>query len=280
MMAAMIDVTIGVPTFNRADGLRRALESIASQTVQVSEVIVSDNCSPGSLNEAVVEEFKSRIPGLRFVKQSFNIGAQNNFLWLLKEAKGTYFMWLADDDELRDSNYLEVMHTSRVMCPETLLLFPEISIFFDESRANWLHGVHYRIFEKCVTDWDYLLAFCGYGGGHCFYGMWNRAALLALKLELLLDDDIAYFNEGRFLHTIFLKGGIRFEPRATLVYDGTAATKKANRVLLTAFSTYSYRVHKLYFLSALSLPRKFSLFARIAKSHYPYLFQLWRTRKR
>lgn len=279
-MAASIDVTIGIPTFSRADGLRRALESVAVQTVSVNEVIVSDNNSPGHLNEAVVEEFRSRIPGLRFVKQQSNIGAQNNFLWLLKEAKSTNFMWLADDDELRDSNYLEVMHASKMVRPEEVLLFPEISIFFDEARANWMHDTHHRVFKNCVTDWDYLIAFCGYGGGHCFYGMWNRAALLALGLELLLDDDIAYYNEGRFLHTVFLKGGIRFEPRATLVYDGTAATRKANKILLNAFSTYSCRVHKLYLSSPLSLRQKLSLLARVAKSHYPYLLHLWRARNR
>jgi len=36
-------VTVGVPTYNRPKGLKRALNSLVNQTYQNLEIIVSDN---------------------------------------------------------------------------------------------------------------------------------------------------------------------------------------------------------------------------------------------
>jgi glycosyltransferase involved in cell wall biosynthesis len=93
-------VTIGLPTYNRPQLLRRALASVASQTYSALEVIVSDNASSDQRVAAVVKEFRVQIPGIRYVRQRDNIGALGNFAFLLEQASGTYFMWLADDDEI------------------------------------------------------------------------------------------------------------------------------------------------------------------------------------
>ena len=51
-------VTIGIPTFNRANGyLRYALESAIAQTYRNLEIIVSDNCSYDD-TEAVVRHYR------------------------------------------------------------------------------------------------------------------------------------------------------------------------------------------------------------------------------
>ena len=58
--------------------MRLALESIANQTYHDIEVCVSDNATPGSQVEAVIDEYRSRIPNLKFVRQAVNIGAVPN----------------------------------------------------------------------------------------------------------------------------------------------------------------------------------------------------------
>ena len=89
-------VTIAIPTYNRADDyLKQTLKSALNQTYENIEIIVSDNCSTDN-TEAVVNSFNdSRI---RYFRQQENIGANNNFNFCLKQAKGEYFLLLLDDD--------------------------------------------------------------------------------------------------------------------------------------------------------------------------------------
>jgi glycosyltransferase involved in cell wall biosynthesis len=93
-------VTIAIPTHRRPDLLRRALECVAQQTYPALEVLVADNATEGGEVEKVVASFRSRLPRMVFHKHVSNIGAVGNFFYCLERAKGGYFMWLADDDEI------------------------------------------------------------------------------------------------------------------------------------------------------------------------------------
>lgn len=89
-------VTIGIPTYNRADRfLRSALECALAQTWEDLEIIVSDNCSTDNTAD-IVASYSD--PRLRYVRQDRNIGANNNFNYCVENAKGTYFLLYHDDD--------------------------------------------------------------------------------------------------------------------------------------------------------------------------------------
>jgi glycosyltransferase involved in cell wall biosynthesis len=91
-------VSIGISTYNRADGyLREALQSAVDQTYRNLEIIVSDNCSDDD-TPGVVREFQD--PRIRFFRQSVNIGANANFNFCLHQARGEYFLLLHDDDRI------------------------------------------------------------------------------------------------------------------------------------------------------------------------------------
>jgi len=90
---------VGVTTYNRPEGLRRALGCLVNQTYTNLEIIVSDNCSPGSETEAVGREFQTRDPRIRFYRQAHNAGMDANFKFVLDKATGPFFFWAADDDE-------------------------------------------------------------------------------------------------------------------------------------------------------------------------------------
>lgn len=97
-------ITIGIPTYNRADGyLRQALESAIGQTYPNIEIIVSDNCS-SDYTEAVVRSYDD--PRILYVKHPQNIGAIRNYNYCLEQAKGEYFLLLHDDD-LIDEDFIE-----------------------------------------------------------------------------------------------------------------------------------------------------------------------------
>jgi glycosyltransferase involved in cell wall biosynthesis len=93
-------VTIGIPTYRRPEMLRRTLAGVALQDYEPLEVIVADNATEGGEVDAVIADFRGRIPGLRYVRHETNIGSVRNFQFCLDQASGEFFMWLADDDEI------------------------------------------------------------------------------------------------------------------------------------------------------------------------------------
>ena len=92
-------ISVGIPTYNRPDGLHRTLECITRQTYQNLEIIISDNCSPSNFTERVVQEFKRNDARIRSFRQKKNHGSMFNFKFVLEKATGEFFMWAADDDE-------------------------------------------------------------------------------------------------------------------------------------------------------------------------------------
>lgn len=99
-----IMVTIGIPTYNRADGfLKQAIQSAIEQTYENVEVVISDNCSTDN-TEALVKGFTDK--RIRYFRQPHNIGPYNNFNFCLEQARGKYFLMLHDDD-LIDSDFVE-----------------------------------------------------------------------------------------------------------------------------------------------------------------------------
>jgi glycosyltransferase involved in cell wall biosynthesis len=91
-------VTIAIPTYNRADRfLAPALECALAQNWSNLELIVSDNCSTDNTADVVRSYSDSRI---RYVRQSTNIGPNNNFNYCVNEASGDYFLLYHDDDAI------------------------------------------------------------------------------------------------------------------------------------------------------------------------------------
>ena len=97
-------VTIGIPTYNRADGfLKQAIQSAIEQSYENVEVVISDNRSTDD-TEALVKGFTDK--RIRYFRQPHNIGPYNNFNFCLEQARGDYFLMLHDDD-LIDSDFVE-----------------------------------------------------------------------------------------------------------------------------------------------------------------------------
>lgn len=91
-------VSIGIPTYNRADGyLRETLESALAQTWPELEIIVSDNCSPDHTREYVLGHDDPRI---RYFRQDPALKPNENFNFCLQQARGAYFLLLHDDDAI------------------------------------------------------------------------------------------------------------------------------------------------------------------------------------
>jgi glycosyltransferase involved in cell wall biosynthesis len=92
-------VSIGLPVYNGEKYIREALDSLLAQTFTDFELIISDNAS-ADRTETICREYAERDPRIRYVRQAENRGAVANFQFVLDEAKGVYFKWMAYDDYL------------------------------------------------------------------------------------------------------------------------------------------------------------------------------------
>jgi len=92
-------VTVGIPTYNRPEGLEKTLLCITRQTYQNLQIIVADNCSENENVKKIAEEFARKDLRVFYYKHNENKGANFNFQFVLNKAEGLYFMWAADDDD-------------------------------------------------------------------------------------------------------------------------------------------------------------------------------------
>lgn len=91
-------ISVGVLSYKRPHLLCHALDSVAQQTYQNLEVIISDNGSDDPGIKEVVAKFMESHPGARVFFHEKNRGAFWNFRFVLQQATGPLFIWLADDD--------------------------------------------------------------------------------------------------------------------------------------------------------------------------------------
>jgi len=90
-------VSIGLPVFNGERLVRRALDSLLTQTYQNFELIISDNNSSDATFQ-ICSFYAARDARIRLIKQPVNIGASRNFGCVLSASSCEYFMWAAHDD--------------------------------------------------------------------------------------------------------------------------------------------------------------------------------------
>jgi glycosyltransferase involved in cell wall biosynthesis len=122
-------LSVGIPTFNRAEKLRRAAESVLRQTHASLELVISDNASSDA-TAALCAELCARDARVRYLRSETNRGPTANFNILYQAVCGEYAMVLSDDDWL-EPDYLE-------RCLEGLLADPRRSLVC--GRARYLDG--------------------------------------------------------------------------------------------------------------------------------------------
>ena len=67
-------VSVGLPTYNRPNCLKRALEIITAQTYRHLEIIVSDNASPDGRVKEVVDAYSRVDPRVKYFRREQNTG--------------------------------------------------------------------------------------------------------------------------------------------------------------------------------------------------------------
>lgn len=166
---------MGVPTYNRAASLRRALESALGQTQAEIEILISDNASTDETPE-LCAEIAARDRRVRVIRQAENVGLTANFNALLTAAAGEFVLVLADDDWL-EPTYVE-------HCLVALDADPGLVLASGGARYHGGNGAPVSGVELDLLDPDparrVLRYFAHVRDNVTIYGLIRRSALTPL----------------------------------------------------------------------------------------------------
>jgi glycosyltransferase involved in cell wall biosynthesis len=172
-------VSVGIPTFNRPEGLATTLANIRRQTYENLEIIVSDNASPDPKVAQIGRTAVASDGRVSFFRQPANGGAKANFEFVLAKSSGTFFMWAADDDAWCDE-FIErclVLHLTarRPLAIVTMEVAYETD---DGPYPIFLQGHYFHREPKETTSYERIRrAFLG-NFDNLLYGLLRREFLI------------------------------------------------------------------------------------------------------
>lgn len=100
------NVSIILPTYNGGKYIKRAIESVMTQTFSDWELLIIDDGSTDD-TERIVKEFASKDSRIIYLKNENNLGIQKTLNRGLKESKGEYIARIDDDDEWVDKDKIK-----------------------------------------------------------------------------------------------------------------------------------------------------------------------------
>jgi glycosyltransferase involved in cell wall biosynthesis len=176
--------SIGLPTYNRAKDLDRAIRSALAQDYDNLELIVCDNGSTDG-TERLCREFAARDARVRYLRHPTNLGPGANFRRALAESRGEFFMWLGDDDWI-DPSYVS-------QCADILMK--------DQSCSLACGVDHYYVGGKLERDGEpmnldeatgiarVLSYYRHVNGNGAFYGLMRRQLIADTPMYEMLGGD-------------------------------------------------------------------------------------------
>lgn len=118
-------VSIVIPTYNRRDSLKKAIESTVNQFYKNIEIIIADDNSDDGTEE-LCREYAAKDPRIKYFKHNKNIGKVANSNFAAAQITGEYCIGLNDDNRL-SRNYIEE-------CLSFMLQNPNYSVVFGLTK--------------------------------------------------------------------------------------------------------------------------------------------------
>ena len=194
-------LTIAIPTYNRVNYLRRAVNSILPQLKDGKvEIVISDNASTDGTEE-FVKQSTSHYPQIKYIRNKINIGPDGNFLQCYKVADGRYVWLLGDDDVIVEGAIQKILNYIKTSPHSPDLIFLN-HVFFEKQY----HGLKYctepfwgaKEDKMCQSKTDFMRI--------ARYQLTYMSAFLLRKNAFLQVQ-----NPERYMGTSFIHTCIAFE---------------------------------------------------------------------
>lgn len=135
-------IDIYIPTYNRKDLLKKAIDSALAQTYPNITIIVSDNASSDG-TDVMMRQMALENPKIHYYRQDQNLGALGNCQKCIYEyGVGEFALFLSDDDELLDPAYIEkavqyigTHKNTNIIIGNTRIYYSDLSLTFDTNSS-------------------------------------------------------------------------------------------------------------------------------------------------
>lgn len=178
----MKTVSVALATYNGEQYLRELLDSVLSQTVEVTEICISDDCSTDGTWQ-ILKEYAARVPNIRLQRNERNFGYQRNFEIALSMCSGMYLM-LCDQDDVWLSHKVETLLSE---IGDRLLVASDGHVVgADLTRMGHRLSDTYRIRD---AEWSFRTVLIGNRFSGCTMMIRRDLILLAGRLPVYLPHD-------------------------------------------------------------------------------------------
>ena len=150
-----IKISVCMATYNGERFIEKQLNSILKQTVEVDEIIISDDNSTDNTLKIIEKLNNPKIKVIKNLKQ----GVINNFENSLKKSKGEY-IFLADQDDIWKPNKVEitikrlkeydlVVHNAKIINSKDEKIFEKTFFEIRNSRKGLLKNLYKNSYIGC-----------------------------------------------------------------------------------------------------------------------------------
>ena len=232
----MKDLTICIPTFNRAPFLKWTRDR-AVQDFPGAKIVISDNASTDETYH-VADDY----PGIRYIRQPKNIGPFPNMRAVLLAANTKYCMFLGDDDYLLPDEVqkgIDFLETH----PEVLVYYAPCQLF-DEltQKANWdaFYVAEDQTFTRADELWNFI----------CSRHVWPEHAIYRRKgLDQILQPRTSAYWCFTDLANAAVRGPVHFAKtpyyRNLTGHPVGSRVKLGDQQCLTDFDSYRWGLEVL-----------------------------------
>ena len=206
-------ITIIIPTYNRANLIGQAIDSVLSQTYTNWELIIVDDASTDATEKIVAEYIEQDGRGtgtaihssrIRYLKNPTNLGISKTRNRGLREARGEYIAMLDSDDVWIDPEKL-IRQIDAFAKNDKLGIVGTWVTFIDEL------GAHIRTISFAETDAEIRRSFL-------YYNPITQSSVLFLKKAALdaggYDEKMTTMED----HDLWLNIGTKYEVETLPIY--------------------------------------------------------------
>lgn len=164
-----------MPVRNGGATLQLALDSMVNQDYPNLEIVVSDNASDDSTSD-ILQHYAARYEFIRIFRQDKPLTAYDNFMFVLRQARGEFFAWCAHDDT-RSLNFVSGL-LQAFADPQAVLAFGDLYVWDGEGPPSF--HADYRFSTEGLPRWRRLRKAALMQCFH-FYGLWRIDPLRHLE---------------------------------------------------------------------------------------------------
>ena len=269
-------VSVGLPVFNRPEGLRRTLDSFINQTYTNIEIIIADNCSSDPEVEKIAREYVEKDQRISYYRHSENKGWGYNGNFVIEKSTGEYFL-RATDDDWWDRTFIEKIIQLMVKDKSIVLGFSNFIAVDEKGNKGNHYPDFYPLFEEFAMDditkktQNYIKQFEGFGKANLYFSIFR---LELLKTDFVTKSLLNQTLAGDLQINLFCLMRGKFVMHPEVLFKVTYGNQKLyelnkieNKQLDMLFLTFDYKRFRSLIKSWKSY--LFSYYSIVNKSNLP-----------